>query len=306
MLQASANPTPQQQDPLANAKLSQYRPVEGPSNRQLRFGLWWVEHHDSLRRLLIGVLVAANLALWGPSAYAWGQYAYDGYFADRALVRALATAGPLEHAAIAARGAREIEIGSTTVIPVLPGGYEVASAVTNPNATWYASFEYAFVAGSDTQTAVWQPGYLLPRQEAYLVDFVAAREGNANIRPQLRNITWRRVGVPADMGALEVREVAVVTEQGSGTPLNRVTFTAVNATPYNFWETEFTLAAQSGGRLVGINKYTLAGFDAGETEAVTIAWPGNWGGARVTVTASADVFDPRNIRPFDLGPGQVK
>jgi len=45
---------------------------------------------------------------------------------------------------------------------------------------------------------------------------------------------------------------------------------------------------------------------AGERRAVTVVWPGNHVGANITVTAYADQFDPDNLRPFDLGPGQVK
>lgn len=309
MPQDSNSASTQQQDPLANAKLNKYRAVEGPTNRQLRLGLWWVEHHVLLRRLLVGILVAINGALWTPAVYQWAQYAYDGYFADRALARAAVVHDPVRHAAIAMRGARPIDVGSTTVIPASSGTYEVASAVHNANAHWYASFEYAFVRNGDAETAVFQPGYLLPGQETYLVDFVT--EAGANVRPQLRNIAWQRIAARdsaelADIGSLAVRDVIVTLDRDGVVPLHRVSFTADNGTPYNFWEAEFTLEARSGGRLVGINKYIATQLRAGETRDITVVWPGNWHGARVTVTASADMFNDHNIQPFNLGPGQIK
>jgi hypothetical protein len=302
-----------QTTPVINTDIKNYRPVEGPTTRQLEWGLWWVEHRALLRRIVLGILIALNVGLWGFSLFYLGAYAATGIIADGELARASVKQQPINHAAIVQAGARDLNVGTVQVFSNTGGAYDLNSPVTNPNTNWYAHFDYAFSVGSDTTSL--QHGFILPQESKYLTYFLYKGNRPSAAGVQISNIRWQRLD-PREVGDiteylkqhtdLAITDVAFSAESAGSVPLNRVSFTIQNNSPYNYWDTEIYLLLQSGSRLVGINKYMVEKLRSGDVQNIDTLWTGNLSGGSITVKLSVDIFDQDNYMPFDLGTGQVK
>ncbi|MEK7068116.1 MAG: hypothetical protein AAB956_03915 [Patescibacteria group bacterium] len=302
---------------VATAKLKDnlksYHPVEGPTNWQLDFGLWWVQHRVLLRRVLAGLIIVISAPLWAYSLYNWTDYLYQGILADKQLADNLVNTGGIPHSLVVSRGPANLTLGSANILSSSGASYDLASLVYNPNSNWYIAFDYSFIIGGDKTAA--QPEFILPQEKKYLVAFLQTGARSA-AAVALDNIRWQRIAagefrdVPqlikehTDISVSDIRLASA--SSGGGLPLNLVSFQARNNSPYNYWEADFYLLAQTGSNIIGINKYRLEKFYSGETRTVNIQWPAYLGGAPITVTPSVNIFDRDNYIPFELGPGQEK
>ncbi|OGF15665.1 hypothetical protein A3D54_00725 [Candidatus Falkowbacteria bacterium RIFCSPHIGHO2_02_FULL_45_15] len=300
--------------PKLNNNLKSYQPVEGPTNWQLSFGLWWVQRRALLRRVLIGVMAVVSLPLLAYGLYGLGYYFYQGILADRQLAYNLVTATGITHDFIVRRGPQNLTIGPVNILSSAGSSYDLASLAYNPNNNWYASFDYSFIVGGNKTAA--QPEFILPQEKKYLTAFLHTGVRTATTVVSLTDIRWQRLAVKEseDIGQTikERTDISVsdikLDNSGAerGLPINSLYFRARNNSPYNYWEADFYLVAQAGGNVIGINKYRLEKFYSGETRTVNIQWPAYLGGAQITVSPSINIFDPDNYIAFELGPGQEK
>lgn len=299
--------------PPINTDIKNYKPVEGPTTRQLEWGLWWVEHRALLRRIVLGILIVLNTGPWGFSLFYLGAYAATGIIADEELARASVKARPFSHAATVQAGARDLSVGTVQVFANGGNAYDLVSAVTNPNANWYAHFDYSFNIGSDATTV--QHEFIMPQESKYLTYFLYTGNRPSAAGVQISNVRWQRVdsrmvGNIAEYinqhNDLTITDVAFSAASAAGVPLNRVSFTIQNNSPYNYWDTEVYLLLQSGSRLLGVNKYMVEKLRSGDVQHIDTLWTGNLVGGSISVKSSVDIFAPDNYMPFDLGPGQVK
>lgn len=296
-----------------NNNLKQYQPVEGPTNRQLEIGLWWVQRRVMLRRISAGLIIVISLPLWVYSLYYWSDYFYRGILADRQLAINLVTAKGINHSLVVSRAPQNLTIGPVNILSGSGASYDLASLAYNPNTNWYATFDYSFIINGNKTAA--QAEFILPQEKKYLAAFLqtGARSAAAVV---LDNIKWQRIAagefrdVPqlikehTDISVSDIKSASEVS--GRGLPLNSVSFQARNNSPYNYWEADFYLLAQTGNNIIGINKYRLEKFYSGETRLVNIQWPAYLGGAPITVSPSINIFDQNNYIAFELGPGQEK
>jgi hypothetical protein len=295
--------------------LKYYQPVDGPTNRQLEFGLWWVEHRVMLKRILIGVLIliAAPLLIYG--LYGFGYYFSIGITEDEKLANTLTTAPAIKHNAIAARSAQSLKTGNIVAFINANNTYDLATAIENPNANWYAKFNYYFTVGGK-KSAV-QREFILPGEKKYLISFLNAGSGASSATVKIENINWQRIFADDFKSIAEkIKTLADIAVTGikfsagesgnAGVALNSLQFNARNNSPYNFWEVDFYILAQTGGGLSGINKYRLEKMTSGEKRTVNIVWPANLSSAQMEIIPSVDIFDTDNYRKFDLGAGQEK
>ncbi|PIR93304.1 hypothetical protein COT99_01480 [Candidatus Falkowbacteria bacterium CG10_big_fil_rev_8_21_14_0_10_43_10] len=302
-----------------NNNLKSYRPIEGPTNLQLNMGLWWVEHRAFLRRILIGLLILASISFWGYGIYGFAEYYYRGLPEEEQISRLLTAVPAISHDFIKRLAADDFLVGN---VNILPGGggdnSDLAVKIQNPNADWYATFDYFFVIGQNTTET--KREFLLPKEEKYLAEFLYDGPKPANARVEIANINWSRVNVrefdSLYQGNVEqfVKERANIEAAGaellpgsSGQdPLNTLNFIAENNSPFNYWEVDFLIILQSGSRLAGINKYKVEQLKSGESKKISIIWPGRISGSQIKIIPSVNIFDKSNYIPFELGSGQLK
>ncbi|PIT93452.1 hypothetical protein COU00_04365 [Candidatus Falkowbacteria bacterium CG10_big_fil_rev_8_21_14_0_10_43_11] len=298
-----------------NNNLAAYRPVDGPTNRQLDFGLWWVEHQSLLKKILYGVLIAVSASLWVYVIYGFSHYFAKGMAEDEQMARLLASMPTINHGAIVAKSAQSLKIGQTAAFPSSNNTYDLAAAVENQNIGWHVDFDYYFT--SNGQKTPVQHEFILPGEKKYLTSFLNPSAQAAGATVKIENISWKRASADDFKSIAEkietLADIAVSDVNftggegaGGGIPINSLRFSARNNSPYNYWEVDFYILAQTGGNIVGINKYKIEKFYSWESKKVEIIWPANFTGAQITILPSVNIFDKENYIPFELGPGQEK
>lgn len=301
-----------EEDNLAK-QLRSYQPVEGPTTRQLEWGLWWVEHRALLKRILVIILILINTGLWSYSLFYLVDYGYNGIIEDRQLaqVSLQLNTQAVNHAVVSATGARSLSLGSVQVFSGAGGTYDLAATLSNPNPNWYARFSYTFTIGSETTLP--QHGFVMPGESSYLTHFLYAGTRPASARVQVSDIHWERVD-PRETGSIAEFvasrtdiSISNISFQPGATPeVSYASFTVSNDSAYNYWTVDLYLSLRSGSRLVGINKYSLERLQSGETRDVRLLWPEATAGGVLAIQPVVDVFDQDNYMPFQLGPGQIK
>jgi len=290
-----------------NNNLKQYRPVEGPTHRQLTIGLWWVNNRDLLRRILIGCLIFVSCLSWGWTLYNFGYYIFQGILEDEQILADI-LAPQVNENVVQAQMAKDLEIGSVAVLNSANSTYDMAVKVRNPNKNWYVRFNYSF-ANEEPQA-----GFIMPQETKYLASFLNQGTGS---RLQLTDLKWHRVNASEikdvasfvrDHIDIDISDISIgalqFADRSSG--LQQINFTAANNSAYNYWEVHLYLVAESGSRLLGINKYVLEKFKSGEEKGVSVLWSGSLPSRNIAIIPSIDIFDEDNYMPFELGPGQLK
>jgi len=89
--------------------------------------------------------------------------------------------------------------------------------------------------------------------------------------------------------------------------LNQVDFTAENRSAYSYWDVYFVILLYQRGAIVGANHYTISPLMSGESEAVTMSWPGQFGLlSQVEAIPAVDYLDEKTIIRPEGGSGMAK
>src|SRR3989338_148137 len=159
------------------------------SDRQLKWGYWWVRHRGAVRRAGGGgfsliALVLCGYALWQVTDWLANRQAEEEALAQIVNRELNIEAYRMTNAPLA------LEIGTVTAVPTSRGLYDLVAAVKNPNIKWAIS-ELPFTFTADGQTAVGS-AYFLPLEEKYLVKLgVPLRVKPRKVVLILKKIGWQ-------------------------------------------------------------------------------------------------------------------
>lgn len=268
---------------------------------RLKLMEWFILHKSFLKRLFKYFLIVLSLALWG-----YGTYGLMDWF--------LIT-GPAERAAIArlhidlvnyeARSTpSSLQARGVTLIPGVR--FDALALVKNPNAKWYATFDYKFaIAGEETAA---HKGFILPGEEKYVLDLgIQAKGKPTRAILTLSNVHFQRINqreIP-DYGSYKAARLAFDTSGISYTPalqvagraVSRATFTVVNNSAFSYFEVPFQVFLYRGSVLAGVNQAILSNLSSGETRQVDVTWFDPLAGiTKVEVKPDLNILDPSVYR----------
>lgn len=253
--------------------------TEEISEKELRFGYWFVAHREQLMKLGIGFLMAFSVATIGYSLYKtirFYAFEYDAFQLglQTAAVDYINIAGIHE-----ANQIIDLQVESRQILPLGGGKIDIIARISNPNTKWaLKSFNYRFAVGSNVYPV--QTAYVLPGQERYLM--LLNVEGPASGTPQLfiEEQRWQRVIQYQDWGPQRTNFTvanrqftpARQGELSGQLPISEASAQITNATAYNYTEVEVQIALMSGNRVVAVNQVPLADFSSGQTRTVSARW----------------------------------
>ncbi len=308
-----------QQNNKINSNIKKFQPAEGLSYGQLKFGYWWLNHGEQIKRFFQVVLGLIGIIFLGYGVFGFFIYIFKGINEDSYLANQIASTPIVSHEYIKSIGAQDLVLENINVISNSGGTYDFAIKARNPNEKWHVEFDYYFVAGGENLEQ--RHAFILPREKKYLTEFLYQSSAYpSSLELKIENLEWRRIK-KRDIGDSEIEkfiqeatdikisDLRLISGSASGLSekkqINKAVFTAKNNTPYNYWEVDCFILLESGGRLTGINKYQIPRFLSGEERRLEIIWPGSLSGSLV-VRPSVDIFNNDNYMEFDLGEGQLK
>ncbi len=296
----------------ARESVTEVNPITGMSGRQMQANYWWVTHQVILRKIGLGILVAIDALLLLYSLYAWGTYAFYGYWKERAMLRDMAVAHiPFKQYRERHKPA-ELAPGEVALFDsgTKAGWKDMIAPIENPNERWIASVTYHFEDGENItpeETAV-----VLPGAATYLgvLGYIASTTVSA---PELvisatewKTASARRVPDPAlymeqrlDFNVGE----PVIVKPGTGkedVKGYQIAFDITNATAYSYWSVPLWILLYHNSTQVGIEQAVLEPFLAGETKKVDVrSLLTNRSINKVEVIPRLNVFDEGVYRPLE-------
>jgi len=300
-------------------RVEQYTDVEGLSTKKLTLGLWFVEHRQHLRWVLIGFLIIIATISWVYTIGGFTYYLARGMTEDEVLVRQLVQQGNIEHSYLARIAAQDLSYSPVQVFGANNNRYDFLVKVRNVNQKWWAEFNYYFLIG-EKQTEKFQ-GFIFPQENKY---FIALNQSLLTAPTYVEFITkdfeWHRIDQHRISNwqdfytshlNIENKEIkyipASASELSEKIGLNQLSFTTINKTAYNYWEVNYIILIYSGGGITGINRYIINDFMSGQNRQVELSWPGNLGRVdKVELIPEINIMDNDVYIKYEGGIGEEK
>ena len=264
---------------------NEFEPLPSTSLR-LRVNYWVLTHFSTLRRTLIGILVAAIVALFGVSAWRAIPILRDPGLVDR-IAAEVAAMRPY----VPARP-EPLELGEAVAVPT-PGATQLLATVTNPNTDRVAkSVVYEFRSPDGRSLASgWM--WLMPGETRYAAGVASGDEADAMLAVTSQSWAVQREHDPIQPLQLAARDLSL--EVISGQP-SRATFVATNDDSVGYRTVQAIAVARSGGATLAVGTLNLNDLRSGEERQSALTWyhpvPA---GAQVEVQLVTNPFDRANI-----------
>lgn len=278
------------------------------TDKNLKYGYWFVTHKVMLHKLGILILAAASgaLLLYG----AWGVFDYYILSRDKNLaVEKEITSSKLNYALLSEiNKPKNLQVLSVSSLNGGEGKVDLVAEVANPNVQWAVeSFDYHFFSG-ERKTAV-KSGFILPGHTKFVLDLgFASLTGFPNPELSVENIKWKKT---ANFKELESKVIdfdfankKALSAKRSGasakSAVSTVEFDVINRSAYSFSEPKFIVLFYGGGNLVGADQAVLDSLVTGETKNVNLnIFQDIPAGAEVRIYPDINILDPAAFKGFD-------
>ncbi|MBI2483365.1 hypothetical protein HYV74_04305 [Candidatus Uhrbacteria bacterium] len=286
------------------------------TDRQLRWGAWYVEHRAQLQRLgrwiAIGVTTMIGLyALWRLTWY--GAVEWPRFLRS---ARVWSTPNNARGTYVAQLRPKPPVLGEVMLIANGGTSYDAVAQVSNPNARWVGIMTYELeVPGAEPQVL---RTTLLPGRDRWITRLNAVSTTNpTRATLVIRETVWERISleasrdperyvsdrlrveivdpkfVPPAALVLQTGTPSVAVSGGAPVRISRATFGVRNTSAYTFRELELDILLRRGSGIVGVNRVTISDLVPGEQRAVAATWFQPLGLVQsVEVIPYTDVFNP--------------
>jgi hypothetical protein len=282
------------------------------TERQLKFGYWFLTHKQKLKKILIIFLIVLNAGLWGYSIFRFSLYFARSSLHEKVLLYLSRDLVDLRMRTKFRPKDLSLSTPKALLTGISPQGlsqYDFVVEVENPNPKWaITSLNYKFSwPGGASQP---QQTFILPEQTKHLLALgQEVKTRPQNIQCEFLEINWKRVKQPfleklagLDISCENVKFIPASVSRKDGKEITfpaQVQFEAVNNTVYSFWQISFNVILLQGQIIVGVNSVPLEQFLSGQTRLVTATWTEKL--ARVTkviVEPEVNILDPEVIMPL--------
>lgn len=287
--------------------IKRYKDQDGLTVRKLDIGLWYLEHKNLLRKILIGFLIFISAVSWPYVIYGFANYLSRGMTEDKALVDDIVNSGRISHDTIVSLSPKDLSFGSASMLPSGNNKYDFFARVQNPNERHGAEFIYYFSDGNkDTESL---SGFILPGETKYLLSLGNELEYRpASSQLKIDGLKWVTIDRHeiSDWKDYSERHLDIAISDTKFTPagqsglsdkisLNSLEFNTLNNTVFNYWNVDFIILLFGGSNIVGVNKYSLNEFMSGQTRQASMNLPGE-----LSHVSKIEVFPEINILQDDI------
>ena len=269
------------------------------TEKQLKWGYWFVTHKVMLKKILIVVLIVVNVGLIGYSAYAFIADLLQG--PERAAQLSELAANGLNPDLVKANAPKPLEVSNVQVLAP-QGKYDLVTTLKNDNLNYAAHFTYRFT-GTDFATDPAQ-GFVLPDQEKFLVELgVASPSRPANADIEITDINWQRIDkhVIPDWNDFANQHLNLLVKNTlydpavtlpDGKTIGKTTFDLTNDTGYGYYDVKAIVVMYRGAVIAGVNSTDFPTLAPGETKSGEVTWYEDFGAvSKIVVEPQIDILD---------------
>jgi len=270
------------------------------TEKQLKWGYWFVNHKVLLRRILIVVLIVGDAVMVGLAGYALVAD-YLAAPAREQMLKELAAnqLNPIVHTA---QAPKPLAISNPQVL-IAGGKYDFVTQFSNPNDDFVGHFSYRFVSGSFATDA--KPGFILPGEQKFIVELgVTSASRPAGTSLEIMGIAWRRISkhdIP-DWASYANEHLNMPVKDIAYTPgieitpgksrIGRTSFTLTNNTGYGYYGLRILVLMYRGPALVAANSTVFSALAPGESKGGEVTWYEDYGAiSQIKVVPEIDITD---------------
>jgi len=251
-------------------------PISDFSSSDLKRGIWFIKHKETLKRIFLTSFIVIDVVLFGYGFWGWGSYLFIGYNQDR-LNEARMVAGFQNYAGQQVRyEATDLQFGTPEVFQSTEGKYDFVINVDNLNERWVAKITYHFTYNGGMTgkgEAILMPGARQP----LVVYGMDAPSRPSSVRFQPDSIEWRSIDphLVSDVkdylekrNQFSVSDVAFTKAGEADISSDRLTFTFANNSVFSYWSPTFIVELKDGSKRVGVASLTIEQFLASTSQPV--------------------------------------
>jgi hypothetical protein len=299
--------------------IKKYKDQGGLTVRKLNVGLWYLEHKNLLRKILVGFLIFISAVSWPYVIYGFASYFSRGMVDDKTMADDIVNSGRIDHNAVISLSPKDLSFSSVSILPAGDNKYDFFTRVQNPNNRHGAEFVYYFSDGDKNTGSL--SGFILPGETKYLLSLGNEFEHRpASSQLKIDGLKWITIDRHeiSDWKDYSGRRLDIAVSGAKFTPagqsglsdkikLNSLEFSALNNTVFNYWNVDFTILLYGGSNIVGVNRYSLDEFMSGQTRQASMSLPGE-----LSQVNKIEVFPEINILRDDIyieyegGAGEIK
>lgn len=249
---------------------------------ELKLASFWIRKKFFLVRIGYGALIALDVLFWG--YVLWGildAYAIS-YPRESRLTQEIA-ANQITLQTLEIDRPQNMITSNVQVFQTTNNRYDLAVDISNPNANWWAEFNYRFnLSGEQTPL---KNGFILPASQSVLTElgYSPKTRGGSAAQLAVENIFWHRVD-PAQVGAsyadyaakvfnVRFENIQFTSDLIIGTQrISRTSFDLVNRGSYGYWTLGLVVKLYRGARILAVNEITLQRVAPGETRHIELDW----------------------------------
>ncbi len=278
-------------------------PDQNLSEKQLKFGYWFVTHKIQLKKILEVVLMVVSAALLLFTVGMLVKLYLIDYNRDRETAQS-SIFSLVNPAAIKAELPVALVTTPVQIYDAEKGTVDVATEITNPNKKHSASWTGQFVGANTTTTKKME--FILPGETKTVVDLgLDSPTRMQGARYIVDGLSWHKVDAHAIPDyAFEVTSstfASALSPDGKST-VSHVSFIATNHSAYNYWTVKFIVKLYRGDAVAAINSVELQQFTTGETRPVDLVWVQDLAAiSKVEVVPQVNILDPQSFMPQQSG-----
>lgn len=264
------------------------------SEKELKFGYWFLTHTEQLRKILIGFIIFICVVVWGLAGYGLVKYLKD-LPQDKAITAGIINA-TVDYESFRQRNQPlGLQISEPEIIYTGKNKYDFVASVYNPNQK-RGVVELAYVFRAENFATPTATATILPEQKVYLLSLANISEWRlSQAKVEIVDLRWQSLVEKIDLTAslIDVADISFAAQPvGDGLKLS---FTAKNNLLKNLWEVDFQAVLIGAGGIVGANQLKVENFLAGEKKEIEMNWF-----ERLPKVQSAEIIPLVNIYKSDI------
>lgn len=267
------------------------------TDKQLKWGYWWVLHRAALHRLVVAFLIITSLTLCGYALWQVTDWLTNRKAEEEALkqlVNQTLEVGEYRRT----NRPQNLELGLVTAVPSSRGLYDLVAEVKNINVNW-AITDLVFTFTADGQ-AFSGNSFMLPLEDKYVVKLgIPFRNKPKQVSVSFSDIKWRRVKNLSEFSVptfnISNQKVESVTPVDASVPIaTSLTFDIENSSPYSYWQVELTVILTKSGSIQAVGQQIISSVYKQSTRQVEFYWPESQITAdNLIIRPEVNVLDPR-------------
>lgn len=284
------------------------------SDKELRFGAWFLVNKSKLLKIGYGLLIGLDVILI--SYVLFGTYQTVTYlFLDyNRLILQMQAVQP-DFKQIAVKQAQPLQIIENQLIAGKDNKYDFLAKIRNPNSDWsVSSVTYRFNSGN-VQTE-YKESFFLPNEEKYLMVLGFFSESQISMAEiEIQNVTFSRVRnyetlknerlnfVISDAKFISAKEINLSDKLA----VSQISFNIANETFKSFWDVPLQVFLKRGTKIVGVNYISISNLDSFEKRVVTLDWYEDTTGiSKVEVFPDVNILDESVFKNVKAPIGEIK